>query len=104
MNGLLLWWPIGQFIETFRNRVWIAGNPTYPDRLYFSSLPDLITSPTISWDTDVTTGDWIDISPQDGDNITGLKRSKNALWVFKRNQIYILDKKQINHIQVRQLL
>lgn len=80
--------PIGQFIENFRSRVWIAGNSTYPDRVYFSSLPSAEATPIVTWDTSATTGDWIDISPSDGDNITGLKRSKRALIVFKRNHIY----------------
>lgn len=80
--------PTGKFIENFRSRVWIAGNATYPDRLYFSSLPSAETTPVVSWNTDVSTGDWIDISPSDGENITALKRHKLALLVFKNNHIY----------------
>ncbi len=80
--------PTGQYIETFRSRVWIAGNSTYPDRVYYSSTPSKESTPVVTWDTSATTGDWIDISPQDGDNITGLKRSKNTLLVFKRNHLY----------------
>lgn len=80
--------PTGKFIENFRSRVWIAGNSSYPDRVYFSSLPSAVTTPVVTWDTDVTTGDWIDISPSDGENITGLRRSKTALLVFKNNHIY----------------
>lgn len=80
--------PIGKYIENFRSRVWIAGNTTYPDRLYYSTLPSSVTTPVITWDTDVETGNWIDISPSDGDNITALKRSKSALLVFKKNHLY----------------
>lgn len=80
--------PTGKFIENFRARMWIAGNSTYPDRLYFSSLPSSVTTPLITWDTSVTTGDWIDISPSDGENITGLHRTKSHLLVFKNNHIY----------------
>lgn len=80
--------PTGQFIENYRSRVWITGNSTYPDRVYFSSLPSSVTTPIVTWNTSVTTGDWIDISPSDGDNITGLKKAKTALLVFKRNHIY----------------
>ncbi len=72
--------PVGIDIEVFRNRVWIINST---DRLYFSSLPNETTN-LITW----TSTDWIDISPQDGDNCVGLKRSKNALLVFKRNHIY----------------
>lgn len=80
--------PTGQFIENFRSRVWIAGNSTYPDRIYFSSVPSAVTTPIVTWNTSVTTGDWIDISPSDGENITGIKRAKKELLVFKQNHIY----------------
>ncbi|RJO60399.1 hypothetical protein C4544_05230 [candidate division WS5 bacterium] len=80
--------PIGQFIENFRSRVWIAGNSTYPDRVYYSSLPSAVATPVITWDTTVTGGQWFDISPSDGENITGLKRDKSTLLVFKQNHIY----------------
>lgn len=80
--------PVGKFIENFRSRGWIAGSNTYPDRVWFSTLPSAETTPVIAWDTDVNTGQWIDVAPQDGENITGLKRTKKALLVFKNNHIY----------------
>ena len=80
--------PIGKFIENFRSRMWILGNDDYPDRVWYSSLPSSVTTPIVTWDTSVTTGDWIDISPSDGENITGSKRTKRSLLVFKQNHIY----------------
>lgn len=80
--------PTGKFIENYRARMWIAGNSTYPDRLYFSTLPSAVTTPVVTWDTNVNTGQWIDISPSDGENITALHRTKVALLVFKQNHIY----------------
>jgi len=80
--------PSGKFVENFRSRMWIGGNDTYPDRLYFSSLPSSVTTPVITWDTSVATGDWIDISPSDGENMTALHRTRDALLVFKENHIY----------------
>lgn len=80
--------PTGKFIENFRARMWIAGNSTYPDRLYYSSLPSAVATPVITWDTSVTTGQWIDISPSDGENITAVHRTKSALLVFKNNHLY----------------
>lgn len=87
-NGNALNAPTSKFIESFRTRVWTAGNATYPDRLYYSSLPSSVTTPVITWDTDVATGQWIDINPSDGEGITALKRTKNSLLVFKNNHIY----------------
>ena len=80
--------PIGKYIENYRARMWIAGDATYPDRLFYSSLPSAVTTPLITWDTSVTTGQWVDISPSDGENITALHRTKDSLLVFKNNHIY----------------
>ena len=74
--------PVGYYIENFRSRVWIANNT---DRVYYSSLPSTATPAAITWDT---TNWYIDISPQDGDNIQKLKRYKNALLLFKREHLY----------------
>lgn len=80
--------PIGKYIETFRSRVWIAGNTTYPDRLFYSSIPSSVVTPLVTWDTDTETGQWIDISPSDGENITALQRYRTALLVFKPEHLY----------------
>ncbi len=80
--------PTGQFIDNFRSRMWIAGNSTYPDRLFYSSIPSADTTQLITWDSDPTTGQWIDISPSDGEHISAIHRSKNSLLVFKPNHIY----------------
>ncbi len=80
--------PIGKYIENYRSRMWIAGNATYPDRVYFSTIPSAVTTPVITWDTSATTGQWIDVSPSDGENITALHRTKGALLVFKNNHLY----------------
>lgn len=89
--------PIGAYIENFRSRIWIAGNSTYPDRLYYSSVPSAVATPIITWNTDVATGQWIDISPSDGDQITGLQRFRNTLLVFKTNRLYrVYDISQVD--------
>ncbi len=80
--------PTGTLIENFRGRMWIAGNSTFPDRLYYSSVPTAVGTPVVTWNTDVTTGQWIDISPSDGDQITGMQRYKTTMLVFKTNRIY----------------
>jgi len=80
--------PIGKFIENYRSRMWIAGNSSYPDRVYYSSIPSAEATPVITWDTSVTTGQWIDVSPSDGENITALHKTTEALLIFKNNHIY----------------
>ncbi len=71
--------PKGDYIENYRSRIWIAD--ASDDKLYYSDVVN--TDGTISGGTS-----FIQISPQDGDKITGLKRSSNALLVFKQNHIY----------------
>lgn len=80
--------PTGKYIENYRSRMWIGGNTTYPSRLYYSTVPTAVATPVVTWDTNVATGQWIDISPSDGESITALHRSKSALLVFKQNHIY----------------
>lgn len=71
--------PTGDFIENYRSRLWIAESSN--DKLYYSDVVN--TDGTISGGSS-----FIQISPQDGDNITGLKRYQRALLVFKKNHIY----------------
>lgn len=71
--------PKGDFIENFRSRIWVADNLT--DKLYYSDV--VTTSNTITGGTE-----FIQISPADGESMTGLKRSSGALLVFKQNHIY----------------
>lgn len=80
--------PTGKLIENFRSRMWISGNTTYPSRLYYSSVPSAVTTPVITWDTSVTTGQWIDISPSDGDFMTAIQRFRNTMICFKTNRMY----------------
>lgn len=82
--------PIGTLIENFRSRMWISGNPTYPSRVYYSSVPSAAATPVITWNTDAVTGQWIDISPSDGDSMTGLQRYRNTMLCFKTNHLYRL--------------
>jgi len=69
----------GDFIENYRSRIWIADSST--DKLYYSNVVE--TNNTITGGTE-----YIQISPQDGESITGLQRYSRALLVFKQNHIY----------------
>jgi hypothetical protein len=71
--------PKGDFIENYRSRIWVADSAT--DKVYYSAV--VSTSQTITGGTD-----FIQVSPQDGESITGLKRHPRALLVFKQNHIY----------------
>lgn len=71
--------PKGDFIENYRSRIWVADSAT--DKVYYSDVVN--TDNTISGGAE-----YIQVSPQDGEKITGLKRHSRALLVFKNNHIY----------------
>lgn len=58
----------------YKNRLWTAGNPTNPSRLYYSDLFD----PTAGYSTN-----FVDIDPFDGSEITAIHVYKETLFVFK---------------------
>lgn len=71
--------PKGDFIENYRSRIWVADSSD--DKVYYSAVA--ASNGTITGGTD-----FIQVSPQDGEKITGLKRYPRALLVFKQNHIY----------------
>lgn len=74
--------PAGKFIDNFRSRVWIAATAANPSRLFYSSTP---TAGAVSW---TVATDYIDISPGDGQDITGIKKFAKILYVFKPDFVY----------------
>lgn len=75
----------------YAGRMLAAGDPTFPDRVFFSSIIDPNSSPFITWDTDPVTGDWIDVNPDDGGNITGFAEASTFVLIFKDNAMYRAD-------------
>lgn len=70
----------GDYIEAFEGRLWTADSSI--DRLYYTDVAD--PSGTITGGTDFIEN----LSPQDGESITGLKTYVRALLVFKQNHTY----------------
>lgn len=79
--------PKGKYIEVWNNRVWIVS-ATEPNQLWGSVLgnPESWTV-TAGLATSAVT---LDVDPDDGDLITGLYATRDALYVFKRKRIYRL--------------
>ena len=78
-------------VYRYTARLIAAGDPTYPDRVFFSSVIDPSTSPFITWNTDPVTGDWIDVNPDDGGFVTGFSETSTFLLVFKNTGMYRMD-------------
>jgi len=68
--------PEFSFSATHKNRLWAAGVPATPSRLFYSTFVD-----PEDW-TSKGSG-FIDIDPGDGDQITAIASHKDDLWVFK---------------------
>ena len=71
--------PNGAFGVTHKNRFWMAGDASAKSRLYFSEpLPN-----GADGDWDAVEAGFIDIDPDDKDEIRGIISHKKILWVFK---------------------
>jgi len=73
--------PVTKYAKWFHNYMFCAGNSTTPSRLYFSNVDDPET-----WGG----ADYIDVNPNDGDEITGLHVLGDELVVTKRNRVWVL--------------
>lgn len=72
-----------KFGAVFQDRVYFANGATSNrSRFWFSSLP---SSGAVTWNT---TDDWVDVNPDDGDQITGLENNGNRLLIFKNRALY----------------
>jgi len=73
--------PTCKYQEVHKNYHFLAGNSTYQSRLYWSNVSDNETWSAL---------DFVDVYPDDGDIITGLHSTLDALIIFKRYNVYVL--------------
>ena len=69
----------------------VAGDPTSPDTVYFSSVIDPSQSPPLIWNTDPVNGNWIRINPDDGGNVTAFAEVSTNVIIFKNTGMYRID-------------
>jgi hypothetical protein len=69
--------PLGKFYLLHQNRLFIANNPTYPSRIYYSKDG--------SHELFETSTDYFDIRQNDGDEITGIFNLLGILTISKTN-------------------
>ena len=74
--------PICKYVINHKGRMWFAGDPDNPSRLYFSkALHPESVGPFAYWD----------IGRDDGDIITGIKVNLGALIIFKQYSTWVLS-------------
>jgi hypothetical protein len=86
---------VPSLIYRTKARLIASGYSTQKSRVYFSSIIDPNSSPTLTWDTTPTTGDYIDVNPDDGSDVTGFAETSSYLLVFKGKGMYrmgVIDK------------
>lgn len=95
INSQQLWYVNGdintgyirpKFGKVYKSRIYLTGDSTHNEfksRLWFSGV--ITSSGNITW---APTTDYVDINPNDGEDITALERFSLELLVFKPNYIY----------------
>lgn len=73
--------PVGNVLLIYKERLFIAGDPSHPNRIYYSNpyFPGYIQQ-TVNLD-------YMDISPDDNDEIMGLGVQSGVIWAIKKNTI-----------------
>lgn len=79
--------PKASFFEVYSNCLFAAGVSESPSSVYVSAQ----NAPNIWSEYGLNYGVRLDIEPDDGDIVTGLKVADRALFVSKRNNMYRLD-------------
>ena len=78
--------PVGHFVNVgFDGRIWIANKTA--DAIYYSDQVQFVVG-TQTYSITYTNTNFQNLSPQDGESITGLFRVPKALLVFKQNHIF----------------
>ena len=81
------------YMEIFVSRLFSAGDPSHPSRLYWSQPPgDTRTIEDWSMDeaSDATGGGFVEVGNTSSDPITGLCALSNQLIIFKESSVYRL--------------
>ena len=93
-NAITTLAPKGKFIELHYDRLWIAGDPNNPDRVYFSTngvngadINDW-TVPLADEEEINMHGGFIDVRSYDGSGIIGMKVVMNYVTIFKSHSAY----------------
>lgn len=82
--------PHSLYVENHKNRLWFVRG----SRLYFSDLLNVDSWPVLNF---------IDISPNDGDYITGIKQVGDYLVITKQHSTWLLSGEGVNTFAVRRV-
>ncbi|GAB7387348.1 hypothetical protein BSNK01_11840 [Bacillaceae bacterium] len=86
--------PRGAYVAAHKNRLWMAGDQANPSRLYYSDILNIESWPALNF---------IDISPNDGDKITGLLTIGDYLIISKGHSMWMLTGEGSSTFSVRRI-
>lgn len=82
--------PNGRMLAQVGNRIWAAGKPSTPSRLYYTSLNAVGGVDARNWDSNAPNdGGFIDLSPDDGQIIQAIVAWQNYLVVLKDRKVFL---------------
>lgn len=81
--------PVATIAVVHRERIFLAGNPSYPTRVYFSTFGSPEYFPPSTPD-DPDGGSWFEVGQQDGQPITALVPVGTMLAIFKTRSCWLL--------------
>lgn len=82
---------VPSLIMRTKARLITSGDASYKSRVWFSSVIDPTAAPFITWSENATSGDFIDINPDDGSDVVGFSETSTLILVFKGKGVYRLD-------------
>lgn len=83
--------PNGKYMVFAGNRIWVAGEAANPSRVYWSSLAATGAPDPRNWDTTAPSDSGsVDLSPNDGEAITGIGTVGPNLIVFKPRKAFLI--------------
>jgi hypothetical protein len=80
--------PHGDILLVHKERLWLTRDPNYPTRVYWSQV-NYYNRYFTNGDADVVC--WVPCGQNDGQDITGMVRYQDKLFVTKLNQSYWID-------------
>lgn len=69
--------PKGNLFQVYKNRLMVAGDPSFPHRIWFSHIRN-----AEGWSKDT---DWLDVYPEDGGKVNGMGIQNDELIISKDN-------------------
>lgn len=83
--------PPGNTMCVHKERIWIAGDPEFPSRLYYSKITPDGSNDDWEQTSSTTSSGFVDVAPGNGQGITKIIEYSDAIVIFKDDSTFILN-------------